>query len=128
MLPSDAVARAKHRSWIAFGSEVLSDIAGFYSARDAGVFDAKTRTLGERFAQLEQHLGAGTHFAGDAFSLVDATWGPVFRCFDTFDRIANFGILNDKPRVAAWRGALATRPSVIAATPRGITMNVCGTS
>jgi glutathione S-transferase len=39
-------------------------------------------------------------------------FGPVFRYFDTFDRIADFGMLADKPRLAAWRHALAQRPSV----------------
>ena len=48
------------------------------------------------------------------FSLVDAAFGPVFRYFDAFDRIADFGILGGKPKVAAWRRALAARPSVVA--------------
>ncbi|HEY1982115.1 MAG TPA: glutathione S-transferase family protein, partial [Xanthobacteraceae bacterium] len=32
--PADALARAEHRSWIEFGSAVLNDIAGLYSAPD----------------------------------------------------------------------------------------------
>jgi glutathione S-transferase len=39
----------------------------------------------------------------------------VFRYFDVFDRIADFGILREKPKLAAWRAALAERPSVKAA-------------
>jgi glutathione S-transferase len=35
--------------------------------------------------------------------------------FDTFDTIADLGILTAKPKVAAWRAALAGRPSVRAA-------------
>ena len=41
-----------------------------------------------------------------------AVFGPVFRYFDVFDRIADFGILEATPRVATWRAALAARPSV----------------
>jgi len=48
----------------------------------------------------------------EAFSIVDATFAPVFRYFDVFDRIADFGIFEDLPRVRAWRKALASRPSV----------------
>ena len=32
--PADALVRAEHRGWIEFGSAVLSDIAGFYAAKD----------------------------------------------------------------------------------------------
>ncbi len=39
-------------------------------------------------------------------------FGPVFRYFDAFDRIGDFGILDGLPKVAAWRAALAARPSV----------------
>src|SRR5689334_21396789 len=33
--PADALTRAEHRAWMEFGSSILNDIAGFYSARDA---------------------------------------------------------------------------------------------
>ena len=43
---------------------------------------------------------------------MDAVFGPVFRYFDAFDRIGDFGILAGLPKAAAWRGALAQRPSI----------------
>ena len=76
---------------------------------------AAANLLAEKFAQIERCLGTGPYFAGPAFSLVDAAFGPVFRYFDVFERIGESGILFDKPRVAAWREALAARPSVQAA-------------
>jgi glutathione S-transferase len=39
-------------------------------------------------------------------------FGPVFRYFDVFDEITDFGILAGKPKVQRWRNALAARPSV----------------
>lgn len=110
--PADPMTRAQHRGWIEFGSSVLNDIAGFYAAGDADAFAAKTASLSAKFARLEAQLGEGPYFAGGEFSLVDAVFGPVFRYFDTFDTIADFGILTGKPRVQAWRTALAARPSV----------------
>ncbi len=56
-------------------------------------------------------MATGPWFA-HRFSLVDAVYGPIFRYFDTFDRIGDFGILSDKPKTAAWRTALSQRPSV----------------
>ena len=44
--------------------------------------------------------------------MVDAVFGPVFRYFDVFDTIDAFGVLDDLPKVGAWRSALTVRPSV----------------
>jgi glutathione S-transferase len=113
--PADALARAEHRGWIEFGSAVLNDIAGFYAAADEATFNAKTLQLEQRFARLETRAAAAPWFDGESFSLVDAVFGPVFRYFDVFDDVADFGILAGKPKLKLWREALAARPSVRAA-------------
>ena len=109
--PADPLSRAEHRSWIEFGSAVLNDIAGLYSAT-AENFGAKRSALASKFALLEQKLGAESFFAGERFSLVDAVFGPVFRYFDVFDKIADFGILGHLQKTSAWRKALAERGSI----------------
>lgn len=109
--PADALLRAEHRGWIEFGSAVLSDIAGFYAAKDEATFKAKAEQLAQKFARLEARFAA-PWFDGKTFSLVDAVFGPVFRYFDVFDEIGDFGILADKPKLAQWRKNLAARPSV----------------
>jgi glutathione S-transferase len=110
--PVDALTRAEHRAWIEFGSAVLNDIAGFYTAQDEATFKARTAQLAQRFARLEARVAAAPWFDGESFSLVDAVFGAVFRYFEMFDDIADFGILAGKPKVARWRKALAARPSV----------------
>jgi glutathione S-transferase len=110
--PADPLRRAEHRGWIEFGSAVLNDIAGLYSAPDEAAFKAKTAQLAARFARLEARVVASPWFDGEAFSLVDAVFGPVFRYFDVFDEIGDFGILENKPKLARWRASLAARPSV----------------
>lgn len=110
--PADALQRAEHRAWMEFGSTILMDLWNFYTAMDEAAFQAKARQLTEKFVRLEQRLGEGPYFEGARFSLVDAVFGPVFRYFDTFDRIADFGMLAGKPKLAAWRHALAQRPSI----------------
>ena len=110
--PADPLRRAKHRAWIEFGSAVLNDIAGFYAATDEATFKARTSQLEARFARLEACVAAAPWFDGENFSLVDAVFGPVFRYFDVFDEIADFGILSGKPKLKRWRKALAARPSV----------------
>jgi glutathione S-transferase len=61
---------------------------------------------------VEARLLAAPWFDGEAFSLVDAVFGPIFRYFDAFDRIAQLAILDGLPRVGRWRRGLAARPSV----------------
>jgi glutathione S-transferase len=110
--PGDPLERARQRAWMEFGSATLNDIAGFYSAMDENAFVAETTALRGKFERLESELGTGPYFDGSRFSLVDVVFGPVFRYFDTFDRIGDFGILAGLPKVDSWRHALAGRPSV----------------
>jgi glutathione S-transferase len=110
--PADPLARAEHRGWIEFGSAALNDIAGFYGAKDEATFKTKTAQLEQKFTRLEARVAASPWFDGENFSLVDAAFGPVFRYFDVFDEISDFGILSGKPKLARWRKALSARPSV----------------
>jgi glutathione S-transferase len=110
--PADPLVRAEHRAFIEFASSVLNDIWGFYTAPDAAAFDGKAKALVGKFQQLELRLSDGPYFDGDRFSLVDVAFGPVFRYFDVFDRIADFGVFAEQPKVKAWRDSLAARPSV----------------
>jgi glutathione S-transferase len=110
--PADPLRRAEHRGWIEFGSAVLNDIAGLYGAPNESAFQTKAAQLEQRFARLEARVLSSPWFDGENFSLVDAVFGPVFRYFDVFDEIGDFGILAGKPKLAGWRASLAARPSV----------------
>lgn len=110
--PDDPMTRAQHRGWIEFGSATLNDIAGFYATKDADVFEAKIAALSAKFTRLEEQLASGPYFSGTKFTVVDAVFGPIFRYFDTFDQISDYGILTGKVKVQAWRKALAARSSV----------------
>ncbi len=110
--PESALERARHRSWMEFGSAVLSAIAAFYNAPDAAALAGRAQEINRRFAQIEDVLGAGPYFAGERFSIVDAVFGPVFRYFDIFDEIADFGCFHKLPKIKAWRIQLASRDSI----------------
>ena len=116
--PADPLTRAEHRSWIEFGSSALNDVWAFYNAPDASAFEGKAKVLAGKFGELERRLTDGPYFDAQRFSLVDAVFGPVFRYFDVFDQIGDFGVLAGKPKVNAWRNALANRPSIRNAVSR----------
>lgn len=113
--PDAPLERARHRAWVEFASALLNAVGGFYTAQDETALAAKTRDIRTRFEQLEDTLGAGPYFGGAHFSIVDAAFGPVFRYFDVFEQIDDFGFFAGLPKVAAWRQRLAERPSVRAA-------------
>lgn len=110
--PAEPLARARHRAWMEFGSAALGDIWTMETTADPAAFDAAVARLRQKMERLEAELGSGPYFAGDSFSVVDAVFAPVFRYFDVFDTIADFGIFKGLDKTTAWRRALARRKSV----------------
>lgn len=109
--PQDPLVRAEHRAWMEFGSAILGDLWGLETTTDPTLFETKRQAVAAKFARVEAALGAGPFFAGDRFSLVDAVFAPIFRYFDVFDDLADLAIFAETPKVRAWRGELAKRPS-----------------
>jgi len=110
--PDDPLERARHRSWIEFGSSVLNRIAAFYNAQTEAALAGEACALSEMLGRIEAELGEGPWFAGAEFSLVDTAYGPVFRYFDVFEQIGDFVSFDGFPKLSAWRSELARRPSV----------------
>lgn len=110
--PGEAIARARHRSWVEVASALLNTIAAFYSAADDAALAARAADIRGRLVQLEAALGDGPWFGGARFGLVDAAFAPVFRYFDAFERVDAFAFFAGLARVPAWRDRLAARPSV----------------
>jgi glutathione S-transferase len=115
LLPADPLAKARHRGWIEFASSLLDTIGRYYSARDPQSFERARSDIAGKLQRLEQQLEGGPLFAGERFSLVDAASAPAFRYFEVFETIDGHDAFAATPKVAAWRAALAARPSVIAA-------------
>ncbi|WP_256478909.1 glutathione S-transferase family protein [Chroococcidiopsis sp. CCMEE 29] len=109
--PLDPFEKAKHRAWIEFGSSILVAMANFFNAPTEEPFEQKRQELIEKFTWVERSLET-PYFMGKSFSLVDAAYAPIFRYFDAFDAIADFGVFADTPKVKTWRQALEERPSI----------------
>ena len=110
--PADALTRARHRAWMEFGSSILANIWTIETTKDRAAFDQAVAAVAEKFGRVEGQLGGGPFFAGAGFSLVDAVFAPVFRYFDVFEQQVDLGVFEGKPKLVAWRKALAGRPSV----------------
>jgi glutathione S-transferase len=114
LYPDDALARARQRAWIEFGTATLADAWQFLNAKNSETADAKRAAFRDRLGRLEVVV-AEPYFSGAAFGMVDAVFAPLFRYFDILDPTVSLPIFEGFPRVTAWRSALAARESVIAA-------------
>lgn len=110
--PSNAANKARHRSWVEFGSSLLNRIGTLYSARDQRAFDLARTQLREALERVEVEIVATPFFDGPAFHLVDAVYAPVFRYFDVFDTFTELGLFDGLDNLNHWRSALRSRPSV----------------
>jgi glutathione S-transferase len=115
--PADPVDRAQHRAWMEFGSSVIGDLSKMNLAKDEAVHAAARDVVLQKLGRVEQVLSDGPYFAGEAFSYVDAVFAPAFRQLDTLETKVQLDLLAGLPKCAAWRAALAARPSVQAAVP-----------
>jgi glutathione S-transferase len=110
--PSDALERAQHRAWMEFGSSILNNIAAFYNAPTDNALTTRSAAIRAQFEQLEAVLGPGPYFVGNRFSMLDAVFGPIFRYFDVFDGIGDFGFFRELDKLLHWRAQLSDRASV----------------
>lgn len=131
--PADPLERARHRAWMAFASTVLDAIGALYNAPGEDALAAKACVLRAQFERIEEALASRPHFdepffdrhssdgpffdgppLNGVFSMVDAAFAPALRYFEVIDGGA-WRLFDGLPRLAAWRAALAQRPSVKAA-------------
>ena len=111
--PANALEKAHHRSWIEFGSALLSNIAQLYNAQDSITLAKHRDLIPAKLMQLEPILTKNPFFAGQQFHLIDAVYGPIFRYFDVFEHVADLSVITDNmPNIQRWSEALSKRPSV----------------
>ncbi len=83
--PVDDLEKACHRSWIEFGSSILSKVSSLYNAKKAAQFHAIHAEIQSKFRLIEIELSGSPFFSREIFHLIDAVYGPIFRYFDVFD-------------------------------------------
>lgn len=116
--PINPLTRALHRGWMEFGSSLLNNIAAFYNAPDKASLKDATQIIHEKLQCIEETLDSSPYFSGKDFCIVDAVFGPVFRYFDLFDQIDDFGFFIGLDKVSLWRKTLSNHPSVQNAVDR----------
>lgn len=114
--PEDPLERARHRTWVEFGSQMLGDLWRFYSAKSEAELTPARDALRSKLERLENTI-AGPLFSGEALSYVDVAFAPLFRQIDVINGVVPTGLTDGLEKVEAWGRALSARESVKQAAP-----------
>lgn len=110
--PENPLVRAKHRSWIEFGSNLLFEQFKLMVAKYEDDVQQQCETLGGLFARLESEVSDGPFFMGEPFTLLDAAYAPFFTRYEILKK--HHEALEDlmPTRLNRWGQALLARESV----------------
>ncbi len=110
--PENALQRAKQRGWMEYGSNLLFEQVKVVLAKSEDEYQQSIESLGGSFARLNDHVNTGPYFNGEQFSLIDASYAPLFMRFQILAEQRN-DLLDILPsKLQAWSQALLQRPSV----------------
>lgn len=109
--PAEPLLKARHRSWIEFGSETLAAIAKFYAVKDEEAFGAAKAALRAKLERIESEI-EGPFFAGERFHMIDGVWAAVLRYLPVLESMGPFGLTEALPRLTVWAETLRERPSM----------------
>ena len=118
LYPSDIFEKAKNRSWIEFGEDILSITFDLMNTKDEKEYKRAVTKLDERFDILEDDvLTGGAFFNGDSLGIIDAVYAPIFHFHKAVKDIDDQALFDDRPRLTSWSDNLLVHPSVIASVP-----------
>ncbi|MGL1919550.1 MAG: glutathione S-transferase family protein [Hyphomicrobiales bacterium] len=118
--PTDALERARHRSWNEFGSTLLGTMWALYSQSDEKAVETAKADVTAKLTILEGELAkntSGDFFGGEKFSTVDTVYAPMFRYLDMLENEIELDLIGDLPKVKKWKNALRVKASVKAVVP-----------
>lgn len=117
LLPDDPLQKAKHRAWIEYASDLIMSVYSLALAATEEDMNDKQQALVSKLVRLEDVFGDGPYFAGDDFSLVDASIAPVFTSINILDRYLPQSILQGLPKLQQWSKQLLEDLVVINSVP-----------
>ncbi|MBI3899504.1 MAG: glutathione S-transferase family protein [Gammaproteobacteria bacterium] len=105
--PADLLTRATHRGWIEFGNNCMPNAFQLTVKPTEQEFDDVLSDLQSKFDQLETVVDAAPYFSGADFSLVDASYAPLFQRLRYLDELRP-GIFDRArhPKINRWSDQL----------------------
>ncbi len=115
--PKDLLLKAKNRSWVEFSNNI--SLYTFQLTIKEGKIDFKKvlEDLLDDFDRVEEYLWAEPFFNGRQFSLVDASYAPIFQRLHFLEQIYKPIIKKDRyPRLINWKKNLLSLKAVKGST------------
>ncbi len=109
--PADPLRKAHNRAWIEFASTLFMCQFNMVMAKEQEACDNAEQELRGKLALVNEQV-AGPFFNGEAFSLVDAAYAPLFMRMALLEAWCPMGLLEGMPKMQAWSERLLARPSV----------------
>ena len=109
--PENDFQRARNKSWIEYGSSILSLISQLYNSKDKQPFNKVLTEIRKRMQFLENEVH-GQFLNGDKFMIVDAVYATVFRYFNVIETRNNLDLLGQSSKIEDWRNNIFKRVSV----------------
>ena len=111
MHPENALARAKNKAWIEFGSSLLMKQYQLIMAADADAYAQRYEVVQADLSKIETMLKGTPFFNGDAMNLIDAAYAPFFMRIDyLLPDTSDF--FKDVPKCKLWSESLLAQDSV----------------
>lgn len=112
LYPSDPIAKARNRSWIAYADTIIRFQYAMMIAKDQQALEEAKIILATCLQKLENVVFATPFINGQLFSMMDATYAPILYRFNWLAKRHNIDVLQAFPNTVRWSDALLKRASV----------------
>ena len=111
--PKDLLLKAKNRSWVEFSNNISLYTFQLTIKEGKIDFESTLEELLDDFDRVEEYLWAEPFFNGKQFSLVDASYAPIFQRLNYLEQIYKPIIEKDRyPRLTNWKDNLLSLKAV----------------
>ncbi len=115
--PADLIERAKNRSWIEFSGSCTTNSFKLGIAETEESFGDILGDLNSQFDQLEKIMQAQPYFNGSSFSMVDASFAPLFHRLDCMAALGPTMFYPERhPKINCWKDTLLQEDAVRSST------------
>ncbi len=110
--PGNPIQKAHNRSWIEWGSALVFDAYYMTLSANKDEFAEKRKIVDSKLILLEEQLKNAPFFNGEQFSMIDLSYAPLFRRFDSLMRQYSIHILEQYSKLQAWSNQILERSTV----------------
>ncbi|XP_042479339.1 probable glutathione S-transferase parA [Macadamia integrifolia] len=117
LLPSDPYQRAHARFWADFVDKKVHPNGRRSWAAKGEEQESGKKELLEVLKVIEEELGDKPYFNGETFGFVDLSFVPFTAWFYTYEKVGNFSMEAEFPKLVAWGKRCMERESVSKSLP-----------